>query len=317
MMNRETESNSGTNLRIWDRPTVLVNWLMILSFLFSYMTVSAPTYGFFLHIVFISVLFVGLVFRTFWGVFGARTVRFTEMLTSPAAMLAQMNDLINFRRETWIGHSPLSGFFSLVLFTMLWICVVSGLFSVGQAGEQTWLLQKIFGGGLFGSNFGTQEFHQNIMGYTAIYMTAYAMVAAFFVVYDGGSVRNFIFNGQIRVSQMIHPSRVPLQPRVAGVGILAAGLVCSLFAIMLVPSVQDLRAQFRPDEIATAPQMASDISAEDLATIAPAAGTVTQDATRNSVGNSGISHVNRTSPEDEAMQFQFQIDPETGQLRVQ
>jgi cytochrome b len=111
-------------IRIWDLPTRLFHWLLVLCVLASF--VSGQLGG---NLIEwhgkIGLFIVGLiVFRLVWGLIGSTYARFTQFFPTPAKLKAYL-------RGDWrgVGHNPLGAFSVFGLLALVGIQVTTGLFS--------------------------------------------------------------------------------------------------------------------------------------------------------------------------------------------
>jgi cytochrome b len=111
-------------IRIWDLPTRLFHWMLVLCVLASF--VSGQLGG---NLIEwhgkIGLFIVGLiVFRLVWGLIGSTYARFTQFFPTPAKLRAYL-------RGDWrgVGHNPLGAFSVFGLLALVGIQVSTGLFS--------------------------------------------------------------------------------------------------------------------------------------------------------------------------------------------
>ena len=124
MARRIRESVLYLPMRVWDAPTRLFHWLLVLLLPASY--VSAELGWMDLHLQFGYAVLALLLFRIVWGVIGSDTARFSHFLASPAAV---WRHLAAFRRrapDTQVGHNAAGGWMVLLLL-LIAIELVSGL----------------------------------------------------------------------------------------------------------------------------------------------------------------------------------------------
>lgn len=130
-MTDDTPAPSRTRVRVWDLPTRLVHWLLVLGIAVSWWTGDTGRlewhrwsgYG-----------LLGLVaFRIYWGFFGASTARFRNFLRGPRTV-------VQYLRGAWppaAGHNPLGALSVLALLLALLAQIVLGLFAVDVDGIES------------------------------------------------------------------------------------------------------------------------------------------------------------------------------------
>ena len=122
---------SRTRLRVWDAPTRLFHWLMVVAVALSWWTGKTGRLEW--H-RWSGYLLLGLVaFRLYWGFFGGSTARFGSFLRGPRAVL----DYLRGRRPPVPGHNPLGALSVLALLALLLAQVVLGLFAVDVDGIES------------------------------------------------------------------------------------------------------------------------------------------------------------------------------------
>ncbi|MEO8062421.1 MAG: cytochrome b/b6 domain-containing protein [Pseudomonadota bacterium] len=119
------------NVRVWDVPTRLVHWLIVLLVAASWW--SGETGRMEYH-RYSGYLLLGLVaFRLYWGLFGASTARFRQFVRGPRVILSYLRG----RWETSPGHNPLGALSAVVLLVLLCAQIVLGLFAVDVDGIES------------------------------------------------------------------------------------------------------------------------------------------------------------------------------------
>lgn len=110
---------------VWDIPTRLFHWLIVLFFLVSWQ--SAETHAMERHYWSGSIM-VGLVlFRLIWGVIGSSTARFSSFVRSPGHVLAYIRSDGSAGRAP--GHNPLGAYSVIAMLVLLATQVGTGLFA--------------------------------------------------------------------------------------------------------------------------------------------------------------------------------------------
>ncbi len=114
-------------MRVWDAPTRLFHWAIVLLVAFSY--VCAQREWTQLHFLSGYVVLALLLFRLAWGFVGSETSRFRQFLRSPIAGLRHLAAFGKREPDTEIGHNAAGGWMVLAMLLALLVQVGSGLFS--------------------------------------------------------------------------------------------------------------------------------------------------------------------------------------------
>ncbi|WP_230969629.1 cytochrome b/b6 domain-containing protein [Nitrogeniibacter aestuarii] len=111
-------------IRLWDLPTRLFHWLLVLAVIGAFVTVKIGGNLMVWHGR-LGLLMIGLlVFRLVWGVIGSTYARFSQFVRGPAAIKAYL-------AGTWqgVGHNPLGALSVLALLALMIAQAATGLFS--------------------------------------------------------------------------------------------------------------------------------------------------------------------------------------------
>lgn len=119
-------SAPGEGARIWDGPTRVFHWALVVLLLVSWLTAGENMqvhrwsgYG-----------VIGLlVFRLWWGVAGGSTARFASFLKGPKATLAYARTLGSRTPNGAPGHNPLGAWSVVAMLAALLVQVGLGLFA--------------------------------------------------------------------------------------------------------------------------------------------------------------------------------------------
>ena len=121
--------------RIWDAPTRLFHWLLVVLIVFSWWSAESDHMDW--HIL-SGLTVLGLIaFRLIWGFIGSTTARFSHFLRGPLAVRRYLEDVRAKRAAAILGHNPLGGWSVAALLLTLVVLVVAGLYSVDVDGIES------------------------------------------------------------------------------------------------------------------------------------------------------------------------------------
>ena len=120
-------------MRVWDAPTRLFHWAVVLLIALSYISVRQEWVQ--THFLSGYTLLALLIFRLIWGFVGSETSRFRQFLRNP---LEGFRHLASFRGprqpDTEIGHNAAGGWMVLFLLAVLLFQVTTGLLAGDEKG---------------------------------------------------------------------------------------------------------------------------------------------------------------------------------------
>jgi len=119
----------GVVVRVWDLPTRLFHWLLVLSVVGSFTTGYLGGNAMAWHLRFGYVSFTLLVFRLLWGFCGGHWSRFRSFAYAPAASLRYLRGQSRPDEHHHVGHSPLGAASVFALLAVLAAQVATGLFA--------------------------------------------------------------------------------------------------------------------------------------------------------------------------------------------
>ncbi len=116
---------------VWDIPTRLFHWLVVVLFLFSWG--AAKYHHMDLHLI-SGITLVGLLaFRLIWGFIGGSTARFAHFVRGPGAVLGYLRGKAPHRP----GHNPLGALSVIALLGLLLVQTGTGLFASDTDGLES------------------------------------------------------------------------------------------------------------------------------------------------------------------------------------
>lgn len=126
-MDAPGSATTAKKVLVWDAPTRVFHWLMVLCFAGAYLTAESETWRL-LHVT-LGYTMAGLVaFRVVWGVAGTRYARFASFVRGPRAVLGYVRSMLAGKPEHHIGHNP-AGAVAIVLLLGL----AAGISATGYA----------------------------------------------------------------------------------------------------------------------------------------------------------------------------------------
>ncbi len=175
MLNSDRDA-ATTQIYVWGCFVRLFHWTLVVTFTVAYLTEDDLLK---VH-VWAGYAVAGLVLaRVIWGFVGPTHARFSDFIYAPAETLRYVRDLVLFRAERHLGHSPGGGAMVVLLLVFLAATVVSGLVVYGgdqQAGPLAGMFTKDTGEAM-------EEVHEAIANITLALVLAHvaAVVLASFV----------------------------------------------------------------------------------------------------------------------------------------
>jgi cytochrome b len=131
-------AESTTKIMVWDAPTRVFHWLLVLSFAGAYLTAESERWAL-AHIT-LGYTMGGLVaFRVVWGVLGTRYARFSSFVRGPSTVIHYVRGLLRGKPEHFVGHNP-AGAVAIVLLLVTSVAIVA----------TGWAVYRELGGNLLG-----------------------------------------------------------------------------------------------------------------------------------------------------------------------
>jgi len=121
MINRVNE----VNVKVWDLPTRLFHWALVLGFISAYLT--AEFHLGFIHTFIGYFLCLLLVARIIWGFVGNQYARFKSFIFSPQETLTYLHGMLHNNPRHYLGHNPAGALMVFGLLTLLALIMITGL----------------------------------------------------------------------------------------------------------------------------------------------------------------------------------------------
>jgi cytochrome b len=127
---------STRKILVWDAPTRLVHWLMVVSFAGAFLTAESERQRG-LHLLFGVTLVALIAFRAVWAVIGTRYARFSSFAYGPRAVLRYLGSVVTLRPERHVGHPPAAAWVMALMLGLGLLVGVSGYAAYNDGPE--WL----------------------------------------------------------------------------------------------------------------------------------------------------------------------------------
>ncbi len=128
-------SPSPRLLRVWDMPTRLFHWSLVLCVTTALVTgYVTPEWWMGTHLAAGYAIVALLAFRLVWAFFGPEYSRLVSMVRSVRKLHVHLRGLIMLRPPHYMGHNPAGSLMIMALFAVLCVLVITGL--MVQGGEE-------------------------------------------------------------------------------------------------------------------------------------------------------------------------------------
>lgn len=119
-------------VKVWDLPTRLFHWLLVLSVGFMWYSAQAGG-GMLVWHLRCGLLVAGLiVFRLCWGLWGSDTARFSQFVRGPSSIRRYLQGSLTENEQP--GHNPLGALMVIALIAAVLLQATTGLFAeIGRA----------------------------------------------------------------------------------------------------------------------------------------------------------------------------------------
>ena len=116
-------NKSATSIVVWDLPTRVFHWLLVISFSTAWIT-SENDMFLYAHVYAGYLFFSLLMFRLLWGIVGSRYAQFRSFAHNWNSVTDYLKGLLNGTAERHVGHNPAGGW---AIFAMLVLGLLTAL----------------------------------------------------------------------------------------------------------------------------------------------------------------------------------------------
>ncbi|WP_370156560.1 cytochrome b/b6 domain-containing protein [Ferrovibrio sp.] len=127
-MPQTASSASTTRIRVWDLPTRLFHWLLVI--LIALLVATGLGGRLDLHMLLGQAVLALVLFRVLWGFAGNRYARFASFVAGPGAVLRYLAGLLRpDQKPGEVGHNPAGGWSVLLMLALVLVQATTGLFT--------------------------------------------------------------------------------------------------------------------------------------------------------------------------------------------
>jgi len=116
-------------VHVWDAPTRLFHWLLVLLIVISWRTGEAGGEWLRYHFWSGYAILTLVLFRIVWGVVGGTHARFVNFVRGVPAALQHVRELMRPGPTSDVGHSAIGGWMIVILLAVLLLQTATGLFA--------------------------------------------------------------------------------------------------------------------------------------------------------------------------------------------
>ncbi len=204
-------------IRVWDLPTRIFHWLLVLSIFAQFITGNVGGDALTWHLRTGYFILSLLLFRLLWGFVGGHWSRFSSFVRGPRTVLAYLRGQAAF--EDSVGHNPLGAGSVLLMLLLLGMQVASGLMSDDEIATAGPLAQHVSS-----AMVGLATHYHKATGKLMLVALVLLHVAAI-VFYRAKKKQNLVsamLHGDKELSQPVHASRDDGKSRTVAVLLFAA-----------------------------------------------------------------------------------------------
>jgi cytochrome b len=133
-MGRNRRNGSERVVLVWDAPTRIFHWLVVVLVAAAYLTWQLNWMTW--HAWAGETLLALLLFRLLWGLFGSETARFSHFVVAPRAAWRYLAHELRREPDRKVGHNPAGGWMVLLLLALLLGETLTGLYVANDVADE-------------------------------------------------------------------------------------------------------------------------------------------------------------------------------------
>ena len=205
-------------VRVWDLPTRVFHWLLVLAVIGLAITGKIGGQALFWHMRLGLAVFTLLAFRLVWGLVGGRWSRFANFIYAPSALLRYLRGPHRPGDHFEVGHNPLGAGSVLAMLAMLLAQVATGLLADDEISTTGPLNQYVANAtGLLAT-----AWHKGYGQYGLLALVALHLAAIGLYRWRGRKLVTAMLTGDKSLPADVPAARDNLATRLLALGLLAA-----------------------------------------------------------------------------------------------
>ena len=134
-MTQQAQDTQGeTRILVWDIPTRIFHWVLVLCFVVAYLTSESERWQLW-HVTAGYTFGALLLFRMVWGVVGSRYARFGQFVRGPRQVWEYLRSLLTRNPEHFTGHNPAGALAIVGILGLGLLTVLTGWASFNDYGD--------------------------------------------------------------------------------------------------------------------------------------------------------------------------------------
>ncbi len=117
-------NNEKNNIVVWDVLVRIFHWSLVLFFAIAYLSeddwINIHSYAGY-------TLFLLLLFRLYWGIFGTKYAKFSQFIATPKTAIKYLKDEVLGNAKHYLGHNPAGALMIVALMLSLFLSILSGV----------------------------------------------------------------------------------------------------------------------------------------------------------------------------------------------
>jgi cytochrome b len=190
-------------VRVWDTPTRVVHWLMVILLGGSWWTAEKGLMDY--HRWCGYWLLGVLAFRLYWGFFGSFTARFVNFVRGPKAILQYVRGASARSELATPGHNPLGALSILALLALMSLQVGLGLFAVDVDGLESGPLASRVS---FETGRAAARLHHQIFNWLLAFIAVHIVAVLFYLLFKRENLIGAMIRGHRHYPESVAPRAI-------------------------------------------------------------------------------------------------------------